>query len=306
MKTFKYIAMAGAVFATMFTACSDNPTTAGTAVEPNQDPIAYEDVSSSSIEKIFSSSSKEVSSSSRILESSSSKEILNPPELQSSSSTPSRNTSSSSDDSTSSVQPPVSQSSSSNMPVGRISSSSLNNDSNSPVQNDVVDVSLDGFIHRYGYTDLHFDENVLAYKLLRTHLACEEEGLCSATPSVYEEYLSEGLHRNVEREVAKDLFPMAGAQLQKFGEECPLYSLNVETTTYAGYVLTSISKDTLTVVDMDADYCDTGIRRVFGILFKYCGEISAAPVIVHQKRNETIASCRELGIFKEWINPGLL
>ncbi|MCQ2055040.1 MAG: hypothetical protein MJY82_07085 [Fibrobacter sp.] len=309
----KCAGIAGAAI-TMFSACSDDPSVAGTAVEPNQNPIAYEDASSSSIEQPSSSVDGATSSSSEVQPASSS--LSTPrdssdnahsssseiPPASSSSNTPS----SSSDDSSSpSIEP---QSSST-----QLQSSSDFGDGDVPIPQEPTN-RLSDFIWQYNTRgnqynpDIEFDENVLAYHLVG-HDNCEQGKVCDDTAPIYEEFRHARLNKDIETDVIKVLFPMTGSEIKSLSKplKCPLHLLNIATNSNTGFVLTGISADTLTIADLEiSSSCDVSTeQKVFGILFMYCGEFSTNVVIEHQKPSSATSVCVP-DYEKEWMRYPLL
>lgn len=309
----KCAGIAGAAI-TMFSACSDDPSVAGTAVEPNQNPIAYEEVSSSSIEQPSSSVDGATSSSSEVQPASnssstprdssdnahsSSSEI---PPASSSSNTP---CGSSSDSDT----PPIIPQSSSSLPQ----SSSDISDGDVPIPQEPPN-RLSDFIWQYNARgnqynpDIEFDENVLAYRLVG-HDNCEQGKACDDTAPIYEEFRHAGLNKDIETDVIKVLFPMTGSEIKSLSKplKCPLHLLNIATNSNTGFVLTGISADTLTIADLEiSSSCDVSTeQKVFGILFMYCGEFSTNVVIEHQKPSSATSVCVP-DYEKEWMRYPLL
>lgn len=302
----KCAGIAGAAI-TMFSACSDDPSVAGTAVEPNQNPIAYEDVSSSSVTPVAESSSEvqpASCSSSTPRDSSdnahsSSSEI---PPASSSSNTP---CGSSSDSDT----PPIIQQSSSSLPQ----SSSDFSDGDVPIPQEPTN-RLSDFIWQYNTRgnqynpDIEFDENVLAYHLVG-HDNCEQGKVCDDTAPIYEEFRHARLYKDIETDVIKVLFPMTGSEIKSLSKplKCPLHLLNIATNSNTGFVLTGISADTLTIADLEiSSSCDVSTeQKVFGILFMYCGEFSTNVVIEHQKPSSATSVCVP-DYEKEWMRYPLL
>lgn len=309
----KCAGIAGAAI-TMFSACSDDPSVAGTAVEPNQNPIAYEDASSSSIEQPSSSVDGATSSSSEVQPASSS--LSTPrdssdnahsssseiPPASSSSNTPS----SSSDDSSS---PSIEPQSSSSLPQ----SSSDISDGDVPIPQEPTN-RLSDFIWPYNTRgnqynpDIEFDENVLAYHLVG-HDNCEQGKVCDDTAPIYEEFRHARLYKDIETDVIKVLFPMTGSEIKSLSKplKCPLHLLNIATNSNTGFVLTGISADTLTIADLEiSSSCDVSTeQKVFGILFMYCGEFSTNVVIEHQKPSSATSVCVP-DYEKEWMRYPLL
>lgn len=306
-----------AVAFAVFTACSDNASVAGTAVEPNQQ--AYENVSSSSEVRDVESSSEVVSSSSAPKTATSSASVpqcsfVNPASSSSgentaaSSATPTP--ASSSEDQTNQVPSSSSSNpeSSSTMtpPVENPQSSSGINDDSPGVQEPTN--KLSDFIWQYR-ADVEFDKNVLAYHLVGSD-HCELGEICDDTPAIYEEFRHAGFYSEVDSDVIKYLFPKAENLISTRTKplECPLRLLNVETRSNTGFVLTRISADTLTVVDLEiSSSCNVSTEeKVFGILFMYCGEFSSNVVVEHKEPEESAADVCVPEYETEWINWTLL
>lgn len=290
MNNSKYLIIAVASFIAMLSACAD-----GTAVEPNQGPLITGD--------LFSSSTKAVSSSSLIPLPTSSATLPLPNSVQTEPSSSASSVPYQRDSSSDSITAPAAYTSSSASTDG----SDL---PQIPPSTDGLYKSLDGFIQQYGNTDIHFDENVLAYHLVKKHLLCEDEGTCDVKPTIYEEYRYSGFYKNVNSEVIEKLYPETSVLLKKRqgSENCPLHLLNIETKSSDGFVLTNIAESTLKVADLETDYCETdSTRKVFGILFEYCGDISQDVVIEHQKApRANNATCKNIDYNAEWVNPNLL
>lgn len=314
-----------AVAFAMFTACSDNASVAGTAVEPNQQ--AYENVSSSSEVRDVESSSDVVSSSSAPKTATSSASVPQSSSVNPASSSSEVNTAaSSSEDQTnqissssatptpasSATQAPSSspsnpESSSTMTPPWEDPQSSSGIDDNSPGVQEPTN-RLSDFVWQYR-ADVEFDENVLAYHLVGCD-PCEQGEICAATPAIYEEFRHAVFYSEVDSDVIKYLFPKAENLISTRTKplECPLRLLNVETRSNTGFVLTKISADTLTVVDLEiSSSCNVSTeKKVFGILFMYCGEFSSNVVIEHKEPEESAADVCVSEYETEWINWNLL
>lgn len=292
----------------MFTACSDNASVAGTAVEPNQQ--AYENISSSSDVVSSSSAQKPATSSASVPQSSS----VNPASSSSGENTAASfatpTPASSSEDQTNQVHASSSSNpeSSSTMtpPVENPQSSSGINDDNPGVQEPTN--RLGDFIRQYR-ADVEFDENVLAYHLVGCD-PCEQGEICAATPAIYEEFRHAVFYSEVDSDVIKYLFPKAENLISTRTKplECPLRLLNVETRSNTGFVLTRISADTLTVVDLKiSSSCNVSTeKKVFGILFMYCGDFASNVVVEHKEPVESTADVCVPEYETEWINWNLL
>ena len=301
---FQSLACVSIVAFAVFAACSDNASVAGTAVEPNQQ--AYENISSSSDVVSSSSAQKPATSSASVPQSSS----VNPASSSSgentaassatpvpaSSATQVPSSSPSNPESSSTVTPPWEDPQ---------SSSGINDDS--PSVREPTN-KLSDFIWQYR-ADVEFDKNVLAYHLVGSD-HCELGEICDDTPAIYEEFRHARFYSEVDSDVIKYLFPKAENLISTRTKplECPLRLLNVETRSNTGFVLTKISADTLTVVDLEiSSSCNVSTEeKVFGILFMYCGEFSSNVVIEHKKPEKSTADVCVPEYETEWINWTLL
>lgn len=262
----------------LFCACSDNASVAGTAEEPNQ--VAVEDVSSSSV--ILSSSSM-VSSSSSVIPSGS-------------------------EESSSSITPPGSESDGRPAVV--------------PPSNGEQPKTLDNFVKQYvNDVNTKFDDNVLAYNLVYEKQCGGASDDCEDAAPVYYELTTPGLHKDMDMSHVEMLFPKTIDYLAKtpsVDEYCPFYLLNISPLGMDGYyspetgfVLANIEGGKLTVIALRSHTCEsTNKDRVFGILFRYCGELSSNPkieFIESDGRFET--ECRpanSIDVSSEWVNENLL
>ena len=322
-----------AVSFAVFTACSDNASVAGTAVEPNQQ--AYENVSSSSEVRDVESSSEVVSSSSAPKTATSSASVPQSSSVNPASSSSGENTAASSATpvpASSATQAPASSAtptpaSSSEDQTNQVPSSSSSNpessstmtppwedpqsssgiDDNSPGVQEPTN-RLSDFVWQYK-ADIEFDENVLAYHLVGCD-HCEQGEICDDTPAIYEEFRHARFYSEVDSDVIKYLFPKAENLISTRTKplECPLRLLNVETRSNTGFVLTKISADTLTVVDLEiSSSCNVSTeKKVFGILFMYCGEFSSNVVVEHKEPEKSTADVCVPEYETEWINWNLL
>ncbi len=281
----------------LFCACSDSSSVAGTAEEPNQ--IAVEDVSSSSV--ILSSSSM-VSSSSSVIPSGSEE---------------------SSSSSSSSIQIPGDDkpqlSSSSNTPPG---SESDDRPAVVPPSNGEQPKTLDNFVKQYvNDVNTKFDDNVLAYNLVYEKQCGGASDDCEDAAPVYYELTTPGLHKDMNMSHVEMLFPKTRDHLAKtpsVDEYCPFYLLNISPLGMDGYyspetgfVLANIEGDKLTVIALRSHTCEsTDKDRVFGILFRYCGELSSNPKIEFTEPDgDFTTECRpanSIDVSSEWVNKILL
>lgn len=262
----------------LFCACSDSSSVAGTAEEPNQ--IAVEDVSSSSV--VLSSSSM-VSSSSSVIPSGS-------------------------EESSSSITPPSSGSDDAPAVV--------------PPSNSEQPKTLDNFVKQYvNDVNTKFDDNVLAYNLVYEKQCGGASDDCEDAAPVYYELTTPGLHKDMNMSHVEMLFPKTIDYLAKtpsVDEYCPFYLLNISPigmdgyyTPETGFVLANIEGGKLTVIALRSHTCEsTNKDRVFGILFRYCGNLSLDSKIefIEPDGNFT-TECRpanSIDVSSEWVNKNLL
>ena len=170
--------------------------------------------------------------------------------------------------------------------------------------------SLEDYLKMYGVTEAAFDTSVLAYNM--TFNSSQD----TAENAKVAELRTLGLHK-ITNENAIHLAQlfyettwfMGGKVYGKDGsvsfqtDGCPLYILNTVDTSPAIHVLTSITKDTITI----ADFYDNCVyeHRPFdmhvGFLFEYCGELSESPEI---NRTFTLKESMKCGSveYDEFIN----
>lgn len=280
----------------LFCACSDSSSVAGTAEEPNQ--IAVEDVSSSS--------SQIPGQAGDVVEPQSSSSVI----LSSSSMV----------SSSSSVIPSGSEESSSS--IASPGSDSDDQPAVVPPSNGVEPKTLDNFVKQYvNDVNAKFDDNVLAYNLVYEKQCGGASDDCEDAAPVYYELTTPGLHKDMDMSHVEMLFPKTIDYLAKtpsVDEYCPFYLLNISPvgmdggyTPETGFVLANIEGDKLTVIALRSHTCEnTDKYRVFGILFRYCGELSSNPkieFIESDGRFET--ECRpanSIDVSSEWVNKNLL
>ncbi len=316
----------------LFCACSDNVSVAGTAEEPNQ--IAIEDVSSSSVtlndsEGSSSSSSDVPNSSSSTIPSSSS--VIPVDDEESSSSSIQIPGQAGNDDGARSSSSLILSSSSVILDPDRGSSSSItppgsNNDDRPavvPPSNGVEPKTLDNFVKQYvNDVNTKFDDNVLAYHMVYEKQCGGASDDCEDATPVYYELTTPGLLKDMDMSHVEMMFPKTIDYLAKTPsideEYCPFYLLNISPvgmdggyTPETGFVLTNIEDDKLTVIALRSHTCEnTDKYRVFGILFRHCGELSSNPkieFIESDGRFET--ECRpanSIDVSSEWVNKNLL
>lgn len=272
MKKFElYLLFASAsLFAAIFAAgCSDSPSVAGTAEEPNE--LAIELESSSSAEE--PSSSAAVSSSGVTVSSSS---------VYSSAAVSSSGTVQSSSSVVESSSSRTVESSS-----GEVMSSSGKQQGGNDSGNNILDpTSLDFVLKAFGIEDYTFDSNVLAL-----HTIVGNEG--SNSPPMATEFDGPGLHSLMKRVVVEEYFPAAAVEQASLidsvlngdmGDSCKLYMANIWDTdnNAVAYIVADIGKDTLTIVDVVMDGCEKSVASGDPrALVYYCGKINRRPTEVH-------------------------
>ena len=307
--------------------CSESDKLAGTAEEPNE--LAYQDQESSSSEKpdtLESSSSKQVksSSSSERTKKSSSSSSKEPDKAKSSSSSKDNDkpdTSSSAPASSSSsekppqgIQPPDEndKSSSSSVPASSSSKGPGDGDTQSPPQSSTPEnpPSLSDYIALFDLEDMPFDTTVMASVAMR-----EESSSPQDPPSAQAtEFDGIGVHQFVKQNIyaLNELFPIAAKQYKKLADaiandsaECGLYLLNIRgSNETVGHLLTKVSPDTMTVVDIVASNCLTNTNgKLVRFLFSYCGDVDRDPIIKRTSVTSDIPAnrCPDKLMGSEWV-----
>ena len=211
------------------------------------------------------------------------------------------------------------QSSSSTM----ASSSSISNQS-TPVKPDETN-TLSYYLLQYGITDAAFDSSVLAsaftYKEQNSappqsstdpdHDGDTKPGtIAEAT-----EFDGQGFHPFVKQNIValEYFFPDAYEKFPKLiddikngnvQEGCGLYMLNIYADSrYAGYILTEINSNSVTVIDIKADACQTGASVNYArFLVSYCGDLDRNPEVVHKTVEVNISKdkCPQVS-GQEWV-----
>lgn len=322
----------------LFCACSDSNSVAGTAEEPNQ--IAVEDVSSSSV--ILNDSEGSSCSSIQIPgqagndnEQPSSSSIVVGPVPNISTSSSSIVLSSSSvildseslssamieEGSSSSITPPSSGSDDAPAVVPPASGSDGEQDV-TPPSNSEQPKTLDNFVKQYvNDVNTKFDDNVLAYNLAYEKQCGGASNDCEDAAPVYYELTTPGLHKDMDMSHVEMLFPKTIDYLAKtpsVDEYCPFYLLNISPlgmdggyTPETGFVLANIEGDKFTVIALRSHTCEnTNKDRVFGILFRYCGNLSLDSKIEFiEPDGDFTTECRpanSIDVSSEWVNKNLL
>ena len=307
--------------------CSESDKLAGTAEEPNE--LAYQDQPLSSSEKpdtLESSSSKQVKSSSSSSEraKSSSSSSLEPAKPKSSSSSkddekPSTSSSAPASSSSSELPPDGNDpfdgenesSSSSKIPASSSSKEPGDGDTQSPpTQTTPKQPTLSDYIAYFGLEDMPFDSTVMASVAMR-----EESSSPQDPPSAQAtEFDGIGVHQFVKQNIyaLQDLFPIAAKQYKELATaiandsaECGLYLLNIRgSNETVGHLLTKVSPDTMTVVDIVAPSCLTNTNgKLVRFLFSYCGDVNSDPIIKKTSVTSDIPAnrCPDKLMGSEWV-----
>ena len=307
--------------------CSESDKLAGTAEEPNE--LAYQDQESSSSEKpdtLESSSSKQVKSSSSSSEraKSSSSSSLEPAKPKSSSSSKDDEkpaTSSSTPASSSSsekppqgIQPPDEndKSSSSSVPSSSSFKDPGDGDTHTPPQSSTPEnpPSLSDYIAIFGLEDKPFDTTVMASIATKEDTSSPQQPPAAQTS----EFDRIGVHQFVKQNIyaLQDLFPIAAKQYKELATaiandsaECGLYLLNIRgSSENVGHLLTNVTPDSMTVVDIVAPNCMTNTNgKLVRFLFSYCGDVNSDPEIVRTSVTSDVPTkqCPDRLTGSEWV-----
>ena len=306
--------------------CSESDKLAGTAEEPNE--LAYQDqVSSSSKEPdtLISSSSERVKSSSSSSEktssSSSSQEPVKPKSSSSvvdndkpgtSSSAPA--SSSSSEKPPQGIQPPDEndKSSSSSVPSSSSFKDPGDGDTHTPPQSSTPEnpPSLSDYIVIFGLEDMPFDTTVMASIATKEDTSSPQQPPAAQTS----EFDRIGVHQFVKQNIyaLSDLFPIAAKQYKELATaiandsaECGLYLLNIRgSSENVGHLLTNVTPDSMTVVDIVAPNCVTNTNgKLVRFLFSYCGDVNSDPEIVRTSVTSDVPTkqCPDRLTGSEWV-----
>ena len=310
-------AFAAMITACFYIGCSDNSSLAGTAEEPNE--IAYQDqVSSSSKEPdtLISSSSERIRSSS-----SSNKEPAKPKSSSSVKDNDRPDTSSSAPASSSSsekppqgIQPPDEndKSSSSSVPSSSSFKDPGDGDTHSPPQSSTPDnpLSLSDYIAIFGLEDMPFDTTVMASIATKEDTSSPQQPPAAQTS----EFDRIGVHQFVKQNIyaLSDLFPIAAKQYKELAAaiandsaKCGLYLLNIRgSSENVGHLLTKVTPDSMTVVDIVAPNCVTNTNgKLVRFLFSYCGDVNRNPEIVRTSvtSDGPMKQCPDRLTGNEWV-----
>lgn len=191
-----------------------------------------------------------------------------------------------------------------------------------PPSNGEQPKTLDNFVKQYvNDANTKFDDNVLAYNLVYEKQCGGASDDCEDAAPVYYELTTPGLHKDMDMSHVEMMFPKTIDLLSKtpsVDEYCPFYLLNISPigldggyTPETGFVLANIEGGKLTVIALRSHTCEnTNKDRVFGILFRYCGNLSLDSIIefIEPDGNFT-TECRpanSIDVSSEWVNKNLL
>jgi hypothetical protein len=123
-----------------------------------------------------------------------------------------------------------------------------------------------------------------------------------------------GVHQFVKQNIyaLNELFPIAAKQYKKLADaiandsaECGLYLLNIRgSNETAGHLLTGVSADTMTVVDIVAPNCMTNTNgKLVRFLFSYCGDVDRDPIIKRTSVTSDVPAnrCPDKLMGSEWV-----
>ncbi|MBO7103995.1 MAG: hypothetical protein J6W22_00730 [Fibrobacter sp.] len=299
------------------TGCSESDKLAGTAEEPNE--LAYQDQESSSSKEpdtlISSSSERAKSSSSSSLEPAkpkSSSSVTDKDKPGTSSSAPA--SSSSSEKPPQGIQPPDEndKSSSSSVPSSSSFKDPGDGDTHTPPQSSTPEnpPSLSDYIAIFGLEDMPFDTTVMASIATKEDTSSPQQPPAAQTS----EFDRIGVHQFVKQNIyaLQDLFPIATKQYKELATaiandsaECGLYLLNIRgSSENVGHLLTGVSADTMTVVDIVAPSCLTNTNgKLVRFLFSYCGDVDRDPIIKRTSVTSDIPAnrCPDKLMGSEWV-----
>jgi hypothetical protein len=301
-KIKKFMAVIGLLF--LF-GCSDSDKLAGTAVEPNE---MAENVPNEVKDPESSSSVIDVESSS-----SSVKVIEN-------------GSSSSNKGDNNTLRPgDIGVSSSSITPVEPVSSSSARSDNDARPGGEQSGTKpgadLSGYGAYYGVSDASFDSVVIASTVVyggkvdaEIPIQNPDDSSDTQTPgtsAAVTELNSPGLHKMGDRlKALYDVFPASAKALIALGEKaaaedpsCETYLYNVRGQSGSiGHMLVGVASDTLTVLDIHDDKCQSTEGLVVGFVFIYCGEMNSTPYEKRTSvdRDPSAGKCPTQDLGYEW------
>ena len=311
MRNMKLFLIALFGIASLWVGCSDSGKLTGTSEEENE-IIAHGGSSSSSGPEAKSSSSLGLSSSGT-------SSVFDGPEsssdLHENSSSSSREGSSSSSISSSSVAPQsssgeTSESSSSEQPPF-FNSSSSGQSGGGPVEGTPNNPNTFGYyISVFALDSAAFDSTVMASAIV--YVEPPAASMPTSSSSTPKQFREPGLHQFTKDNIdtLKLKFPTAVKRykdlitaIENGNAECNLYLYNVQGSAQtAGHTLASITPDSVTVLDIVSENCNSTVEEIFGFLFTYCGEMNSEPELVRVTVESDIPADKcPNGKTTEWI-----
>ena len=174
-----------------------------------------------------------------------------------------------------------------------LSSSSGKGNGGGPVEGTANNQDTFGYyIKMVGLDDAQFDSSVKASAIVDM----EEHGLYRITKDNVD-----SLKLNFPTAVRR--FSDIVTAVKKDSAECNLYLYNVQGGAYtAGHIMAGITPDSVTVLDIVSENCESTNEKMFSFLFTYCGEMNSDPKLVRITVNSEIPGnkCPD-GRIKEWI-----
>ena len=152
--------------------------------------------------------------------------------------------------------------------------------------------SIEYYVATFALDSVQFDSTVKASAIVDM----EEPGLYQITKENVDT-LKAMFPRAVKR--YKDLV----AAIENDSAECNLYLYNVQGSVQAaGHIMTGITPDSVTVLDVVSEKCESTDGKMFGFLFTYCGEMSGDVKLVRNTAESNIPAgkCPSERI-SEWI-----
>ena len=185
-------------------------------------------------------------------------------------------------------------------------------------------VGLDNYGAFYGVSDISFDSAVVASTVVfnkgrettENPVGTPDDSSDAMTPGTNDkvtELNSPGLHKmgnrldalyEVFQESAKNLIEL-GKKAAAENSSCETYLYNVRGQSGSiGHVLVGVASDTLTVLDIRDEKCQSTDGQVVGFVFIYCGEMNSAPYEkrVYVDRDSNAGKCPVMDPNFEWTN----
>lgn len=311
MRNIKLFIIALFGIASLWVGCSDSAKVTGTSEEENE-VIARQESSSSSKPESKSSSSQGLSDSGT-------SSVFDCPEsssdLYDNSSSSSREDSSSSSISSSSVAPQsssgeTSESSSSEQPPF-FNSSSSGQSGGGPVEGTPNNPNTFGYyISVFALDSAAFDSTVMASAIV--YVEPPPASMPTSSSSTPKQFREPGLHQFTKDNIdtLKLKFPTAVKRykdlitaIENDSAECNLYLYNVQGCAQtAGHTLANVTPDSVTVLDIVSENCNSTAEEIFGFLFTYCGEMNSEPELVRVTVESDIPADKcPNGKTTEWI-----